>query len=418
MVGTRKPSCWKSGSAIDDGRRRDVIEEATVFVEGDHQQRSRPLRALGQRSVDAGDERFAQPQVVRRVTVVQVEVGIDEREVRQLAGGSVAIEVIHRLRDHGVVAREAVGRERDRIPGDRARVVVLPGPAPVRQPLPDRGRRRQPHRHVRLLAGGRARVQVEAVRPRRPHHRREPAIADGVFAGQRVQERQLFAGVVPHGLALIGAGVDLHEAVVAAAVERAPGRRPVVPWIERAVASQLARHDRRAVDVWIALGARDAVYRRRRRVYGVQLQAAQQVVERSVLQHHDDERVDRLQQAAGGTRSGFGSARAPVRHRPATGPCRRARQRARAQPQAGFQRIATRELLLRLRRQDFTASAGVWRSRQTSIRAARVACKGYSRVSTTNLSSTTGAPASSAKRTAFALSSTESTVPVRRATPS
>jgi hypothetical protein len=81
-----------------------------VLVEHDHQQRTRPLRALGQRAVDAGDERLAQREIVGRVPVVGLEVGVDDRQVGELAARGVAIEVVQRLRDDRVLAREAVRR--------------------------------------------------------------------------------------------------------------------------------------------------------------------------------------------------------------------------------------------------------------------------------------------------------------------
>ena len=83
IAGTRKPELAKFGVRIVGPGGGHVIEEAAVLVEDHDQQRARPLRALRHRPVDAGDERLAQREVVGRVAVVGLEVGVDDREVGQ-----------------------------------------------------------------------------------------------------------------------------------------------------------------------------------------------------------------------------------------------------------------------------------------------------------------------------------------------
>ncbi len=225
------------------------------------------------------------------------KLGVDDREAGEGAARGVGEEMIDRLRRHCVVAREAVGREGDAVPGDVPRVVVAGGDAALRQPLPDRRRWIQPHRQVGLVARGRGGVKVIAVGPGRPHHRGEPAVTNRVLVAQAIEKRRGGALVVAHHLGLVGAWVDEHEAVVAPAVERVVRRNPIVLRV------QIGPLGRREVDrhrqtgaVEVGLDSAQPVHDLRARIAGIGRQRAEQMIERAVLHHHDDDGVDPRQQ--------------------------------------------------------------------------------------------------------------------------
>src|SRR6185436_18848445 len=131
------------------------------------------------------------------------------------------------------------------------------------------------------------------------------------------------------------------EAVVAPVVERRPRRHPVVLRIDAAVAGYAQQRDHRAVAVRDLLAAGQTVDRTRRAVVLVEFQPAQEVVERAVLQHQHDDRVDRRELRSPDPVVGqLRTARAAIRER-AAGGAAGGRQRAQAQPR--LQRLAPGE---------------------------------------------------------------------------
>src|SRR5207244_413676 len=67
---------------VSNGRWRDMVVEAAVLVERQHERHAVPLRALGKGAVHLRDEDLALPDVVERVVVVaRSQVLVDRREV-------------------------------------------------------------------------------------------------------------------------------------------------------------------------------------------------------------------------------------------------------------------------------------------------------------------------------------------------
>ena len=201
-----------------------------MFVVRDDQQRARPLRALGQGLHNRRHQRLAQVDVMAGVIVVRQEVGIDDRK-RRLRTGSGVREKFGQARG-GVFAQKSPPGEPAQVEGHQAGGVVLGAQAAVVHAVPDGRDGRIPLRRVLLQAERLARVQIKTVRPRRPHDRRKPAIANGVAIGQRVIKRDRFAVVEAHHLALFAAGASVGDdkAVVLAAV---PLRVAGVPAVRR-----------------------------------------------------------------------------------------------------------------------------------------------------------------------------------------
>ena len=179
--------------------------------------------------------------------------------------------------------------------------------------VPDRVGRGDERLVVLLPLRGR-RVEVEAVRPRRPEHAREPVIADGEVVREPVVERDLAAVVEAHHLVLRGAGVLLDEAVVLAGVELIVNGVPAVRRILGREVRHLEDLHGRAVRSGIRLVARQPLDLGLARVARVRLERAEEVIERAVLHHEHDDVLDAREELlrrerSGGRRCGGGCGR-------------------------------------------------------------------------------------------------------------
>ncbi len=206
------------------------------------------------------------------------ELRIDERVARQLAGPRVLEEVFD-VRQVGELA-VCGGRPRHVVEVVLVRDVGVVEQAPDALE-PDDG-------HVGLVALRRRAVEIEPVRPRRPHDRREPAIADRERVAELVRGRKLGAVVIAHRVALVRSGMRHHEPVVLAVV---PLGVTGVPRVVDVLGDELVEsegRDARAIRRGVALVAREAVDLPTL----VDEARAEVVVERAILHAKDDDRVD------------------------------------------------------------------------------------------------------------------------------
>ena len=86
-------------AAVGDVARADVVEEPAPLVVVDEQDPAPVLRRLDEGVDDVGHERLADADVAVRVLVaggplvLPQEGGVDERDVGELAGGGVGVEL-------------------------------------------------------------------------------------------------------------------------------------------------------------------------------------------------------------------------------------------------------------------------------------------------------------------------------------
>ena len=276
-----------------------------MLIVGDEQCRRRPQRRVRlDRVVDRRDEAFSLEHVVvgvligrdhrAAVAVVIAEVGLDERVLRQRATPAVVEELIVGPEELRLVLQQVHD-----LHGRTLLVVVvnLRGVPGVLEPLIDA---------LELLVGveelhpdvpeGRPVMRERAVAQRRAGDRREPSVEDRVLERERGDDRQLLALEVIHDLprvlhvpALLEVAADepLHGGGGPAVEDLPVDRCEIVVWIriELALVLRQRGHGRHAArGVRVALRAGQAVDPRVDR-----LQRTQQMVERAVLHHQDDD---------------------------------------------------------------------------------------------------------------------------------
>ncbi len=147
-------------------------------------------------------------------------------------------------------------------------------------------------------------MQVVAIRPRRPHHRGKPAVADRKSIRQCIVKRQLLSVVVAHCFGFMRPRVSDDKAIIFAAVPLLMRRGPVVRRVRGRKRLQLRHRHRHAQRTWVLLAAAQAIGAALAGVLAVGAQRAQVVVKRAVLHHQHHDRVDARQQLRRGRLGG------------------------------------------------------------------------------------------------------------------
>ena len=216
------------------------------------------------------------PDAGLRPGVDEREVGIDDRERRQLPRLAVGEELLVRVRDR-VVLPVPEQQEAD------VAAVVAAGDLRGREPVPDRRQVDTVERVVQPV--GDAAVEVEAIGEGRPQDRREIAVAGCERGRCAAEERQILLPVVADRIE-VAAGLA-QPAVARAVVPLDAG--PVVGVVGIRVRAALVVGRQRVRRV----GCARRVDVRESRLFPVGAgQPAHDVVERPVLHHHDDDVVD------------------------------------------------------------------------------------------------------------------------------
>jgi len=273
-------SSGASGVRNGRGRGRHVVEEPAPLVEVDEQDRPLPRRARRDGRVYPIEERLTGPDVAERVIVrtrpgrFREEGPVDECHLRQRPCTAVGEEFVQRPTD-----REILGAPQPE-EGHIAVVIAALEAAPG-QPIPDgrQGRQRGCVAQTVGLTG----MLVDPVRKGGPQDRAEVAVERCPLGHRATQEGEVLLAVVADRERI----VDAEPAVAAAAVVLH------TPALVRMVRIRVtASLEIRSEGIgWVAHAGRIEVAEPGLPSVGIR-QPSEEMVERTVLHHHDDDVLD------------------------------------------------------------------------------------------------------------------------------